>query len=225
MTENTTTSPTIGALVAALAKAKASYRPLYKNATVNTGKYVFVYADLPACIEATESALCANQLAIVQTMDDTRLVSILAHSSGEWIRSVSDLGKFMESSRPQDHGSILTYFRRYHYQGLTGLSAEKDDDGERGQAEVTPRTPKMPPAPPTSSPPAAPKTPGPAQSEDLKLLASLLDQIGVPKGDRLEWCIGFLRNPKLTGASDLSPSELQACISECERRLEKGGAQ
>jgi hypothetical protein len=55
------------------------------------------------------------------------IVTFLAHSSGEWIKSVLDMP--VVKSDPQGVGSAITYGRRYAYSGMVSVASEADDDG------------------------------------------------------------------------------------------------
>src|SRR5262249_55696973 len=68
------------------------------------------------------------------------LVSILAHSSGEWIKGTLTLpATGRDGFTAQSCGSSITYARRYSYAAITGCASE-DDDGNaasgRGSVEA-----------------------------------------------------------------------------------------
>lgn len=150
------TSPTIGALVAALAAARADFRPVTKNRTVSVksdrGSYKFAYATADELAAATDSALSAHGLALIQSLDGDgdsfRVSTMLAHASGEWLRF--DSPPMPRPVKQQELGSAITYQRRYGKLLVLDLCAEDDDDGNAADgnaAEVTrdrepaPRTP------------------------------------------------------------------------------------
>ena len=94
------TSQSIAALASALAKAqsvmggalKDSANPFFKSK----------YADLESVWTACRKALTDNELSVIQSTnvgDDTRvyITTMLAHSSGEWVRGVMRL-------QPKDDG-------------------------------------------------------------------------------------------------------------------------
>lgn len=82
--------------------------------------------------------MASNGLAVVQmpeTMGDRNyLVTTLAHSSGEWMRSRWQITA--TKNDPQSLGSALTYFRRYSLCAAVGITAENEDDD--GNAASTP---------------------------------------------------------------------------------------
>lgn len=132
-----TRSATFGKLVAALAKAQLRFKPILKqneNAAFTRGTRISYYADLATYIDATQEALASEGLVVMQWPDvsldakSMTLVSILAHSSGEWIQgrlSLPALGR--DGFTAQSCGSSITYARRYSYAAITGCAAEDDD--------------------------------------------------------------------------------------------------
>jgi hypothetical protein len=130
-------SDTIGKLAEALAKAKGEFKKIIKetdNPAYLRGGKAMKYADLSTIIEATEGALAANGLSIIQSPDvnvvdhSMSLTGMLVHSSGEWMRFITTLPAVQrERFDAQSCGSAITYARRYQYKSLIG-AAEEDDD-------------------------------------------------------------------------------------------------
>lgn len=122
-------STSIGKLAEALAKAqgmmtgaiKDSKNPFFKSN----------YADLNSVWEAIREPLSRNGLSIIQTMETLQnglcIVTILAHSSGEWVRSETPIKS--KDDTAQSMGSGTTYARRYALAAIAGI-AQMDDDGE-----------------------------------------------------------------------------------------------
>lgn len=140
-------SATIGKLASALAKAqtriegakKDSENPYFKSS----------YADLSSVWEACHKALNENEIAIIQLaesgVEHVTVTTMLAHSSGEWIKSTFSLAPKMKD--PQGMGSALTYARRYALAAITGV-CPIDDDGEAAmQRPVAKPAPAKTPAP------------------------------------------------------------------------------
>jgi len=122
-------SPTVAELAKALCAVQAKLEPAVKNATNPHLKSK--YADLSSCYEASRALLTANGLTVVQPGEaDGGMVgvtTILLHTSGEYIGSTFAIP--LPEAKAQLVGSLLTYFRRYTYQSVIGLSSE-DDDGQ-----------------------------------------------------------------------------------------------
>lgn len=123
-------SENINELIGALAKAqgkiitakKDKKNPFFKSS----------YADLSSIWDACRAVLSENGLAVVQTVQSIEnkmeLVTILAHASGQWIRS--QMPVVLAKSDPQSIGSALTYYRRYALAAIVGVAAaDEDDDG------------------------------------------------------------------------------------------------
>ena len=134
-----TTSETIGALAGALAKAQGKIKKALKNSEnpfLNSD-----YADLGSVLDACKEALSENELAVFQTTVErvppfVCIETLLAHSSGEWIKSSLTMqsiqrkkdGTIVERSDPQGVGSTITYARRYALAAMVGVAPEGDDD-------------------------------------------------------------------------------------------------
>jgi hypothetical protein len=133
--------PEIGELVAALALAQLEFQTVKKD--TSNPYYNSKYADLADIIAATQPALAKHGLVVIQLpkvdieRQSATLVSILAHKSGQSIRSSMTFPAIMvgRDSKPrfdaQSCGSAITYLRRYAYQPLVGVTAETDDDGNK----------------------------------------------------------------------------------------------
>lgn len=101
-----------------------------KVATKTGGNYKFKYADLSACVEAAKDGLKANNLSVTQLIAGTKLITILAHKSGQWFRSEIDI-RNANNLAYQDLGSAITYLKRYSYCAILGIVADDDDDANR----------------------------------------------------------------------------------------------
>lgn len=140
-------SPTIGQLVAALAKAQRKLQNPERNRTVQVrtkqgGTYEFAYATLDAILDHARPILAENEIALLQGVQSVQgaiaISSLLGHVSGEWVESVV---RFPSPTGPQEIGSLITYGRRYTLTGLLGIAAEEDDDANSaaGNAATTKR--------------------------------------------------------------------------------------
>lgn len=124
-------SPTIGALIEALAKARKVFKPVIKSA--NNPFFKSKYADLAEVIDATKDGLSDNNLAVLQPPSFQReagmvkILTILAHSSNEWMKCTLEMP--VSKSDAQGVGSAITYGRRYSYSAVLNVASEFDDDG------------------------------------------------------------------------------------------------
>src|ERR1700681_712034 len=134
-------SESIGAIAAALAKAKAELTNPEKSlvATIRSpfpreGDRSFRYAPLSTGLDIVRKALGRHEIATVQTtaIDNEagliRLTTILAHASGEWMSSDWPVCSVSETAAPHRMGAALTYARRYALFTLVGIAGEDDLD-------------------------------------------------------------------------------------------------
>lgn len=151
-------SSEIGLLAEALAKAQGKMTGALKDA--NNPFFKSRYADLASVWDAVRKPLSDNGLAVIQTTADSgfspvvKIITILAHSSGQWIRGelLVNPGK----NDAQAMGSAITYGRRYALQAIAGVAPE-DDDGNLASAK-TEAPPMTPMAPTACAPKATEKT-------------------------------------------------------------------
>lgn len=122
------TSPSIGELAAALAKAQGEISAA--SARTENPMFRSFYADLADVWKAIRKPLSDNGLSVVQLPSTTEggvdVVTLLLHSSGQWIQS--RLWMPADRSDAQGLGSALTYARRYALAAVIGV-AQDDDDG------------------------------------------------------------------------------------------------
>ncbi len=139
-------SPTIGALAGALALAQGEIGHAGKDRDVRIrlkagGEYGYRYATLAAIHDAIRQPLAKNGLAISQLASahgqHVRVVTLLIHSSGEWIRS--SLVMQSDEVDPKRLGAHISFARRYGLSALVCVASVDDDD----EAAMEPR-PKPP---------------------------------------------------------------------------------
>lgn len=131
MENQTSHTENLGELVAALIKVqrnlksapKAKKNPFYKS----------TYADLPGVWEMCRESLADNGLVVTQLVEgpkeDAQLVTMLIHTSNQWIKSKIPLLAVKQD--PQAQGSAITYARRYGLMAVLGMCQDdEDDDGE-----------------------------------------------------------------------------------------------
>jgi hypothetical protein len=118
-------------LFAALAKAQGE---MHTAGLTNSNPFFkSKYADLAGIVGASRPALTKNGLAIIQLIQlredgKSSLISILGHSSGQYISSEMVLAPIKND--PQGMGSAITYARRYAYAALVGVVVSDEDDDE-----------------------------------------------------------------------------------------------
>ena len=139
-------SENINELASALSKAQGEMQAAIKDA-VNPF-YKSKYADLGSVWDAARPVLCKNGLCIMQSTemvaDKIVMVTTLAHTSGQWVKSSLPLNPSKNDS--QGIGAAITYLRRYSLSALVGVVCDDDDDGEtsvgRGKTQKEERFPE-----------------------------------------------------------------------------------
>src|SRR6202165_2743382 len=177
-------SESVAAIATALAKAqidlsnpeKAMVGTIYNNRSDSPQS--FRYASLSSGLDIVRKALGGHQIAIAQTTDIDRangtvnLITLLLHTSGEWISSDWPVCQLSETSAPRRMGAALTYARRYALFTMVGIAGEDDldapdvaNDGPKGDKTAEPdlalRSGLGPPQAETSHPRTRPAPPVP----------------------------------------------------------------
>jgi hypothetical protein len=158
-------SDSIAKLAEALSKAQGEIEGAKKDS--ENPFFKSKYADLASVWEACREPLSKNGLSVSQFPVESEspgitLVTVLMHSSGEYI-----ISSYSVPCKPdaQNVGLALTYMRRYALAAAVGIYAE-DDDGNAASQNITQATTttKRPPQhdPATKTPPSKP-TPPPAE--------------------------------------------------------------
>jgi hypothetical protein len=124
-------SDQIDQLATALCKAQSEMSVAGKNQ--KNPFFKSSYADFEAIINASRPALTKNGLSVVQSPminseGDANLITILMHSSGQWIQSIAKYNP--AKSDIQSLSSYNTYLKRMCYTSLVGVATGDDDDGE-----------------------------------------------------------------------------------------------
>ena len=128
-------SETIGKVADALRSAQKQFQPVLK--TAENPFFKSKYAPLDAVIDATANALYVNGLTVSQVMDGDNLITLLIHTTGEYIGGSMPLHP--KNVDPQGQGSAITYARRYALAAILNVAAEEDDDGNQATHERTNR--------------------------------------------------------------------------------------
>ena len=129
-------SPETGKLAEDLSKAQ----PLIENALKDKKGFGYNYTDLAGYLTTIRKPLGDNNLAISQlfAIDNGQpvLVTLLLHSSGQWLKSTYPIESQMTFTKDgkksindmQALGSGISYLRRYELASICAL-AQEDDDG------------------------------------------------------------------------------------------------
>jgi len=129
-------SEQINELAAALAKAQSEFRGAEED-KINP-HFKSKYSSLNALWSACREGLSKNGLSVSQIPQRNGagidLVTLLLHSSGQWIRS--ELPVIDKIGSPQALGSAITYAKRYALSGIVGISSGDDDDGNAAQEQA-----------------------------------------------------------------------------------------
>lgn len=117
-------SPTIAKLADALRKFQVEMKAVER--TADNPFFKSKYAPLEDIIEAIKQPLSNEGLSFSQFPEGDGLTTVLMHESGEWMRATM---RIHMGTKPQEHGSSITYARRYALSAVLGLATEPDDDG------------------------------------------------------------------------------------------------
>jgi len=163
-------SPTIGKLGAALAKAQGEMLNAEKDVKGNYGKY----ATLAATWDAIRGPLSKNEISVYQrplTIDGKpTMCTMLIHSSGEFLDD-GELELIFDRTGGritpmQAMGSAVTYSRRYTLQAATGVAPADDDDGA-GAGKPVEANKKPQTQAPAAKPPPQVKGKPPANTDPM----------------------------------------------------------
>lgn len=136
----------INELASAMSKAQLEIKVALKDS--NNPFFKSSYANLQSVIEASRPALCKNGLSVMQQIRPNLagqecLVTLLCHSSGQWISSEMKITP--AKADIQSLGSYITYLRRYCYASIVGVyDGTEDDDGNHAVAEEPRRAAYVP---------------------------------------------------------------------------------
>lgn len=193
-------------LVAALSKAQGKMEPAKFN-RINP-HFKSRYADMASCMDACRDHLATNGLSILQYCEtiegELTLVTMLAHVSGQWIKSHFPLNPKDKTS--QAIGSAMTYAKRYSLSSLLGIvSEEEDDDGEASQGR----------APKAASKPAEEDTAG-------RIRAQIIAQVNKMDEDKVKEFRGYLTEAKVIVNTEKDPARLMEVLKKAKELT--GGA-
>jgi ERF superfamily len=222
-------SDNINELAAALAKARGDFSEIVKSRTVEikgktkTGqdyKYEYSYAELSEIHACTIKALSANGLSVTQstTVDGTNqayVVTLLMHSSGQWIESQYPI--IPKAEDMQGFGAGYTYARRFAINGLLNISSEDDTDGQtvRPQTKSAPMKTQEPQKPQNHAPQSAASVLSEPQIKRLYAIAKEL------RWDKEDLLTRIKQEYSKDSVSSLSREEYTLLISKMQIEVDR----
>lgn len=120
--------------IAALAKALADFQGEVKQPLKDKANPFFKskYVPLENVVEAIAESAPKHGLSFLQypvnQENKVGIVTLLMHSSGEWIETEPIYAKPGKDDA-QATGSVITYLKRYSLSAVFGITSDEDDDG------------------------------------------------------------------------------------------------
>lgn len=141
--------------IAELAKALAAFQGEVKQPLKDKTNPYFksTYVDLTGVVDAITKVAPKHGLSFIQypVNQDNKVgvVTILMHSSGEWIETEPIFAQPAKQDA-QSTGSVITYLKRYSLSAVFGITSDEDDDGNNAtfgnsqpKTQYEPTQPKM----------------------------------------------------------------------------------
>jgi hypothetical protein len=126
---NQLSSENINELAGALAKAQGFIKSAVEDK--KNPHFKSSYASLNSIWDACRESLSLHGLCVIQSITNEGewyvMVTTLAHSSGQWMRSYMPISKI--GGKIQELGSACTYIKRYALASMVGVAPGDDDDG------------------------------------------------------------------------------------------------
>lgn len=222
ITIDMTMSNEIGEISKALASAQGEFPAIKKEKRVKVkmksgGDYVYHYADFASMVEQVRPFLAKYELSVTQPIVGEYIVTTVSHSSGQFFRSFYPLQN-PKSMKPQDHGSLQTYARRYSFGAMLCLPTEDDDDGARAQQAVPKKAVLKNHAPVNRTVAAGEDVPTNAQ---LKKMWAMLGEAGLKEEEKRK---DFMRATVGKDSSkDLTKKDIQFLFETIETNFKLGG--
>ncbi len=128
-------STDIKELFTALSMAQGEFPPIPKSGYNPHFKAKFSTLDdyERSCRSITKKYGLGWSQVISHVESSHMLITILFHSSGQWIQSTININP--PKNDPQSLGVYITYMRRYALSAILGVSGSEDDDGNSLQDE------------------------------------------------------------------------------------------
>ena len=131
-TKEFSSSPTLGKLAAALAKAKLKMPAKVEPDQVNN-YYGNKYASLGKILDTITKPLAENGLVLSQDAGTSSIHTMLIHESGEWKSSIT--GLYPKDKGMHGWGGSTTYGKRFAISAMVGVATDEDDDGGDGKSK------------------------------------------------------------------------------------------
>jgi hypothetical protein len=139
-------SPALDKLLPALLEVQREIAPAKKTAL--NPHFKTRYADLAEIWDTCSGPLQEHGFVVLNPIAGQRISCILAHQSGQWIRSWLEIPTTKKLATPlnaepvpltpQDLGGVITYYRRYLLSALLAIVTEDDDaNAASGRARET----------------------------------------------------------------------------------------
>lgn len=133
-------SNNIADIATALSKAQSEL----DSAKKDSSGYGYNYSDLASVINTSKPVLAKHNLSVVQlvgkqTETQVEVTTILAHSSGQFFKSIATLPviEMKGCNKAQGAGASLSYLRRYAYQSIIGQPSEDNDGSSENKKPAT----------------------------------------------------------------------------------------
>jgi len=126
-------TPAVGQLMHAMSKAQGEMKEAKK--TAENKFFDTMYADYADIWRVVQKPLADNELTLMhfpqQKQGAAGVISLLGHSSGEWIKSTFMFGVPTDKDggrRPITYGTVVSYAKRYSTQAICNIAADEDED-------------------------------------------------------------------------------------------------
>ncbi len=140
------------------------------------------------------------------------LITTLAHSSGQWRKSILPL---TPCNTPQQMGSCITYLRRYSKAAILGISDTADDDANEATEGSTTKQAAV--KPPQKEPEKPQQTSPKISNEDMERIFDLVQQFPKPQ----ETTNRVLLAVKVDKMADMPSHRAKNAIEWLEKEIKK----
>jgi hypothetical protein len=192
-------------LAEALRRLQADLPDITKSGKGQVGTRTYKYSNLREMTEALFPRLTDLGLSFIAmpTMSGEKFVLAykLLHVSGQF-----EGGEYpLALGTPQQHGSAITYGRRYCLAAVTGVAPEDDDDGAAAseQPKAARRAAKRAPAKPRA---------GGAPEDRMRRMFALMKERGITDRDDALRFVSDKTGNRVESRNDLTPEQVEQVI-------------